>query len=134
MTNRKKRYGELRFIDFCKGNMKYWKKVERRGKGGWKFLGIIDCKDERLEQPEFYLTVEDMEEIIMYIKLNREIWRRYTYPSANVLGLFVKKRMSVANTRRLPVESLLKKQDVILGKNVDIGLKVRNPKLRSKDD
>lgn len=112
MGNRKKRYGELRFIDFCKGNMNYWKKVERRGKGGWKFLGIIDCKEERLEQPGFYLTVEDMEEIIMYIKLNREIWRRYAFPSSNVLGPYVKKRMSVAYTRRLPVESLLKKHDV----------------------
>ena len=107
MGNRKKRYGELRFIDFG-GAIKYWKKVERRGKGGWKFLGIIDCKEERLEQPEFYLTVEDMEEIIMYIKLNREIWRRYAFPSANVLGLSVKKRMSVADTRRLPVESFHK--------------------------
>jgi len=105
MGNRKKRYGELRFVDFSKGPMKYWKKVERRGPGGWKFLGIIDCKEEKLEQPGFYLTVEDMEEIIMYIKLNREIWRRYTYPSANVLGLSVKKRMSVADTKRLPVES-----------------------------
>jgi hypothetical protein len=115
MSNRKKRYGELRFVDFSKHGMKYWKKVERRGKGGWNFLGIIDCKDERLEQPEFYLTVEDMEEIIIYIKLNREIWRRYAFPSANVLGLYVKKRMSVAYTRRLPVESLLNKKCVIGG-------------------
>ena len=111
MANRKKRYGELRFVDFCKGSMKYWKKVERRGKGGWKFLAIIDCKKERVEQPDFYLTVENMEDIIMYIKLNREIWRRYAFPSSNVLGSSVKKRMSVADTRRLPVESLLKKND-----------------------
>ena len=112
MGNSKKRYGELRFVDFCKGGMKYWKRVERRERGGWKFLGIIDCKKEHLIQPEYYLSVEDMEEIIMYIKLNREIWRRYTYPSANVLGLSVKKRMSVADARRLPVESFHKLNSV----------------------
>jgi hypothetical protein len=123
MGKSKKRYGELRFIDFCKGGMKYWKKVERRGKGGWKFLGIIDCKDERLEQPEFYLTVEDMEEIIMYIKLNREIWRRYAYPSANVLGLSLKKCMSVRDTRELPVESFHKIKHDALHAKADGGSK-----------
>ena len=99
----KKRFGEIRFIDFP-GAMKTWKYVERRKKGGWECLGVIDCKKEDFFVSDYRLfKIEDMEEIIMYIKLNREIWRRFAYPSANVLGLSLKKRMSVSDTRRLPV-------------------------------
>lgn len=105
MGNSKKRYGELRFVDFG-GAMKTWKKVEKRKKGGWEHLGIINCKKEDFFVSDYrYFNIDDMEEIIMYIKLNREIWRRYAFPSANVLGLSVKRRMSVADTKRLPVES-----------------------------
>lgn len=115
MGNRKKRYGELRFTDFG-GAMKSWKKVERRRKGGWEHLGIIDCKKENFFVSDYrYFNINEMDEIIIYIKLNREIWRRYTYPSANVLGLSVKKCMSVADTRRLPVENFHKnKRDAIV--------------------
>jgi len=39
------------------------------------------------------------------VKLNRENWWRYAYPTANVFGLSLKKGMSVGDTIRLPVEN-----------------------------
>ena len=111
MTKSKRRYGTLRYIDVSKYDKKT-KYVQRKGrttrsnKNGWEDIASIDCEKETVTVYSYSkFSVEDMEEIIIYIKLNREIWRRYTYPSANALGLSVKKRMSVADTRRLPVES-----------------------------
>jgi len=116
MTKSKKRYGELRYVDLNKYNNTI-KKGQRKGltrrgcKSGWNTIAWIDCKKEDVTVFDTNkLSVEDMEEIIIYIKLNREIWRRFTYPSANVLGLSVKKRMSVADTKRLPVESFFNKR------------------------
>lgn len=104
MTKSKKHYGRLRFVDFSKYD-KYTKQVERKGEAGWRAIAWIDCRNEKVNGLNYNkYSVEDLEEIIMYIKLNREIWRRFTYPSANVLGLSVKKGMPVADTRRLPVE------------------------------
>lgn len=106
----KKLFGELRYIDLNKYN-NHVKKVQRRRKGGWNTIAWIDCKKEDLIVFDTnHLSVSDMSEIIMYITLNREIWRRFTYPSSNVLGLSMKKGMSVIDTRRLPIESYSKKK------------------------
>ena len=114
MTKNRRRYGELRYVDFNKYN-KEIKQIQRKGRSGWKTIARIDCKKEDVTIFDTNkISIEDMEEIIIYIKLNREIWRRYTYPSANVLGLSVKKRMSVADTRRLPVESLYNKKQCVI--------------------
>lgn len=105
MSKSKRRYGELRYVDLNKYN-KETKQIQRKGRGGWETIAWIDCKKEDITVFDTNsLSVEDMEEIIIYIKLNREIWQRSAFPSANVLGLSVKKRMSVADTKRLPVES-----------------------------
>lgn len=110
MAKEKRNFGELRFVDFNKYNEKV-KQIQRKRKGKWKTIAWVNCDKETVTIFDTNnLNVDEMEEIIIYIKLNREIWRRFTYPSANVLGLSVKKGMSVADTRGLPVESFHKKK------------------------
>ena len=101
----KRKFGELRFVDLNRYNEKV-KQIQRKLRGEWETIAWINCDKEIVTVFDTNnLNIDEMEEIIIYIKLNREIWRRFTYPSANVLGLSVKKGMSVADTRRLPVES-----------------------------
>jgi len=102
----KKNHGELRIINRSKYD-KTIKTIQRRGRGGWKDVGWIDCKAEQLDSLDYnHYSVEDLQIIISYIILNRENWRRFAYTSANALGLSVKSGMSVTDTKGLPVESL----------------------------